>query len=55
MAKRAEKTPIKVESVFPKRRQEIFAENSWGYKDSFYYYNDKEKRLYFQGKRCEKF
>lgn len=42
---------VEVKSVFPKRRQDIFSENSWGYKDCYYFYNEKDKVLSFRGAR----
>lgn len=42
---------VEVKSIFPKRRQDIFAEDSWGYKDSFFEYNKKDGALYLRGKK----
>lgn len=42
---------VEVKSIFPKRRQDIFAEDSWGYKDSFFQYNKKDGALYLRGKK----
>ena len=42
---------VEIKSVFPKRRQDKFAEDSWGYKDSFFEYNDKDGAMYLKGKK----
>lgn len=42
---------VEVKSVFPKRRQEIFSEDSWGYKDSFFQFNEKNGALYLRGRK----
>lgn len=42
---------VEVKSVFPKRRQEVFAEDSWGYKDCFFQYDEKDKALHLRGKQ----
>jgi hypothetical protein len=38
-----------VKSVFPKRRQDLFADNSWGYKNSYFAYDEKKKALCLSG------
>lgn len=43
--------PIKTNAVFPKARHTLFKYEGWGYKDSFFYFNKKEDRLFFSGSR----
>lgn len=40
---------VKVPSVFPKRRQDVFTEYGWGYKDCYFTYEKDVAR--FTGKR----
>jgi hypothetical protein len=42
---------VEVKSVFPKHRQDKFAEDSWGYKNSYFEYVEKEKALFLRGKK----
>lgn len=46
-----DKKVVEVKSIFPKRRQDTFAEDSWGYKDCFFEYNKKTESLYLRGKQ----
>lgn len=42
---------VEVKNIFPKRRQDTFAEDSWGYKDCYFEYSEKDKALFFRGKQ----
>lgn len=42
---------VEVKAVFPKRRQDKFAEDSWGYKDSYFQYNKDDGAMYLTGKK----
>jgi hypothetical protein len=42
---------VEVKNIFPKRRQEIFANDSWGYKDCYFEYSEKDHALYLRGNR----
>lgn len=49
-----EETPTKmseIKNIFPKHRQDVFAVKSWGYKNCFFYFDDHEKILRFQGEQ----
>lgn len=48
---KAEEKTVTVKSVFPKRRQEMFAENSWGYKNSYFEYDEKENAIFLRGEK----
>lgn len=37
--------------TFPKRRQDLYKENGWGYKDCYFYYDKAKKSLMFKGDR----
>ena len=51
MKKAKEDKLVEVKSVFPKRRQDIFAEDSWGYKNSYFVYDDKNEALFLRGEK----
>jgi hypothetical protein len=41
---------VQVKNTFSKRRQNVFAEDSWGYKDSFFEYDKSKNFLFLRGK-----
>lgn len=43
--------PTPKPQTFPKRRQNLYKENGWGYRDCYFYYDKVKKSLMFNGER----